>query len=76
MITAAERDAWAFIYRLYEEYAAALREADTETAGKLFCSALEKMRVQWDGFTEPEHIILMAGFDLLDDVWKASHKTP
>jgi ATP-dependent Zn protease len=35
---------------------------------------LEKLRVQWDGFSEKEQIILMAGFNLLDDVWKASHK--
>ena len=74
MVTKAERDAWTLIYRIYEEYAPALREADAETAGKLFCSAFEKMRVQWDGFTEPEHLIMMAGIDLLDEVWKASHK--
>ena len=76
MVTKSERDAWAFIYRQYEEFAAALREADAEAAGELFCRALEQMRLQWDGFGENEQIILMAGFDLLDSVWKASHKTP
>ena len=39
-----ERDAWASIYRLYEEYAPALRQAaalddDNEMAGKLFSAA-------------------------------------
>ena len=72
MVTKPERDAWTLIYRLYEEYAPALRAADADAAGNLFCSALEKM--QLDRITEQEQLIMMAGYNLLDEVWKASHK--
>lgn len=71
MVTKLERDAWSLIYRLYEEYVPALREADVDTAGELFRSAFKKISSQWNNFTESEHIILLAGYDLLDAVWKA-----
>ena len=75
MVTKAERDAWTFIYQLYSEFAAPLREADADGAAELFLKAAEKLR-QYAGTSEGEQIIVLAGYDLLDAVWKASHKTP
>lgn len=72
MVTKAERDAWTVIYRLYEQYADALRGMDGEAASEIFLQALEKLKLQ--DSTEEGRLILLAGYELLDAVWKASHK--
>lgn len=74
-----ERDAWASIYRLYEEYAPALRQAaalddDNEMAGKLFSAAAQKMAEQYDKFPPEGQLILLAGVDILDEVFKDAKK--
>ena len=70
MVTKIERDAWTFIYRLYEEFAEPLRKADSEEAAAIFTKAVEKLR-QCAGFNEEAQKILFAGYDLLDSVWKS-----
>ena len=74
-----ERDAWAAIYRLYEEYAPALRQAatlddDNVMAGNLFTAAAQKTAQQYDDFPPEGQLILLAGFDILDEVFKDAKK--
>lgn len=74
-----ERDAWGHIYRLYEKFAPALRQAatlddDNELAGKLFVSALEELRPRFADAGEDCGLILMAGYDILDEVFKKARK--
>ena len=72
MVTEAERDAWTVIYRLYEKYASALRGIDGEAASEIFPQALKKLKLQ--NSTEESRLILMAGYNLLEAVWKANRK--
>ena len=74
MVTKAERDAWTVIYRLYEQYAGALRGIDGEAASEIFLQALEKLKQPMHDSTDEGRLILLAGYDLLDAVWKASQK--
>lgn len=78
-MTQQERDAWADIYRLYDEFAPGLRAAaamddDNVTAGNLFCSALEKMRLKFDGQSPEGQLLILAGYDILDQVFKDAQK--
>lgn len=74
MVTKPERDAWTTAYRMYEEYAEKLRESDCDAASALFGKAMEKIQQQWNDSTEEGKLILLAGYELLEAVWKASHQ--
>lgn len=69
-----ERDAWAAIYRLYEEYAPALRQSailkDKELAVNLFNSAGEKLRNQFNKSCKDARLILKCGYDILSEVYQ------
>lgn len=74
-----ERDAWGHIYRLYEKFAPAIRQAatlddDNELAGKLFLSALDELRPRFEEATDDCGLILLAGYDILDEVFKNARK--
>lgn len=74
-MTAQERDAWAFAYRLYEELAPKLRQAatmndDNETAEKLFMTALERIRPRYIKEGHDVNRIYFRVYDMLDDVFK------
>jgi len=74
-----ERDAWGHIYRLYEKFAPGLRQAatlddDNELAGKLFLSALDELRPRFEEAGEDCGLILLAGYDILDEVFKNARK--
>lgn len=78
-MTKQERDAWTSIYRLYEEFAPALRTSatlddDNELAGQIFVSALDKLRNQWDESNAEGQLLLLAGYDILDAVFKDAKK--
>lgn len=74
-----ERDAWGHMYRLYEKFAPGLRQAatlddDNELAGKLFCGALEELRDKFEDAPEECRLLLLAGYDILDEVFKNARK--
>ena len=76
-MTKQEREAWAVAYRLYEEYAPALRQAaalddDNEMACRLFGAALDKIIPAYNVSDEGVRLILSAAYDILDDVFKAT----
>lgn len=78
-MTVKEREAWTAIYRLYDEFAPALRDAaalddDNATAGKVFCDALESVRELYDGLDDGGKLLLLAGYDILDETFKAAKK--
>lgn len=78
-MTQKERDAWADIYHLYDEFAAGLRAAaamddDNVTAGNLFCAALDKMRGKYDDQSPEGQLLILAGYDILDQVFKDAQK--
>ena len=73
-MTAEERDAWAAIYRLYDEYAPALRQADDELAGMLFMAAGEKVAQLFNKSCTNSRLILVAGYDILSEVYKDAKK--
>lgn len=70
-----ERDAWALAYRVYQEYAPALRQAatldDTDLACKLFSSAVEKVAQPCN---ESCRLILLAAYGILEEVYNTARK--
>ena len=78
-MTTQEREAWATAYRLYDEYAPALRQAatlndDNEMAGRLFLAALDKLKTHFTSDDDDSNWILLSAFDTLDNVFKAAQK--
>ena len=74
-MTVKEREAWTFAYRLYDEIAPLLRQADNETAGDIFCNVMDKCRTQYEDQEPGGRLILLAVIDILDGVYKEAQKT-
>lgn len=78
-MTAKERDAWTFAYRLYDEFSPKLRAAaaiddQNETAGQVFLAALEKIKPHFTSGDDDHNWILLGVYDILDYVFKAAQK--
>ena len=72
MVSKAEREAWAFAYRIYEKYAELMRSAaqNDDDASGLFSDAVSQMEEKWVLCTDKERLILLTGYKLLDDVYR------
>ena len=78
-MTAQEREAWTTVCRVYDEFAPRLRQAaalddDNETAGKVFCEVLERLRMKYDNLDTGGRLIVLALYDILDGVFKDAKK--
>lgn len=72
-----ERDAWADIYRLYEKFAPALRQAatlddDNDKVCSLLSAAIKETAAKCQGAPSECRLLLMAGYDILVEVAKAA----
>ena len=78
-MTKQERDTWAIIYHLYDEFVPGLRQAaaldDNESLGEqLFNAAMEKMQPIFDNLDDDCRVLLLAGYGVLEEVYLDAQK--
>lgn len=78
-MTKQERDAWAVVYRVYEEFAPGLRQAaalddENEMAGNLFTAASQKLSAAYRESSDEGRLIIVSAYGILDKVFKDARK--
>lgn len=75
-MTTQERNAWATVYKIYDEYAPQLRKAakanDTDLAGSISLTICNRLEPIFNASDEGGRLILLAVHDILTNVYKAS----
>lgn len=74
-----ERDAWALGYKLYEEYAEALRQAatrddDGDTARRVFGEIQTKVKALFDASDHNGRVLSVAVYDVLEKIYIDARK--
>ena len=74
-MTKQERDAWAIMYRVYEEFSPGLRLAATledhnEMAGELFTAASKTLSAAYYESSDEGRLLILSAYGILDRVFK------
>jgi hypothetical protein len=78
-MTKQERDTWAIIYHLYDEFVPGLRQAaaledDGGLNQQLFSAARAKIELIYDSLDDDCRVLLLAGYSALEDVFLDAQK--
>lgn len=75
-MTTKERDAWTAAYRIYDEYAPKLRNADSTLAGEIFNTVGNRLNSLYNASDDGGRLILLSVYDILGGVFKLSQDRP